>query len=132
LFRMLSINVAAGRPLAGSLSTLAKYHFDPKIRQRLLLARNEVEQGVPAWSSLVDTKLVSDAEFEALSSVGDSRVQSWMLLRMAHVKQENANQRIWMQSALVHPLLILIAASVVLWVCYSFFSFITALIQSLS
>ncbi len=132
LFRMLSINVAAGRPLAGSLSTLAKYHFDPKLRQRLLLARNEVEQGVPAWSSLVDAKLISVAEHDALNSVSDRRVQAWMIHRMACVKQANANQRVWMQSAIIHPLSILLVASGVLWICYAFFSFITNLIQSLA
>ena len=132
LFRMLSINVAAGRPLAGSLSTLAKYHFDPKLRQRLLLARNEVEQGVPAWSSLVDAKLISVAEHDALDSESDSRVQAWMIQRMASVKQANANQSRWMQSALLQPLSILLVASGVLWICYSFFSFITNLIHSLA
>ncbi|MCY2986054.1 MAG: type II secretion system F family protein [Planctomycetota bacterium] len=132
LFRMLSINVAAGRPLAGSLSTLAKYHFDPKLRQRLLLARNEVEQGVPAWSSLVDAKLISVAEHDALNGVSDSRVQAWMIHRMASVKQANANQSDWMQSALIQPLSILLVATGVLWICYSFFSFITNLIHSLA
>ena len=132
LFRMLSINVAAGRPLAGSLSTLAKYHFDPKLRQRLLLARNEVEQGVPVWSSLVDAKLISVAEHDALNSVSDSRVQAWMIQRMASVKQANANQRVWLQSAMIHPLSILLVATGVLWICYAFFSFITNLIQSLA
>jgi general secretion pathway protein F len=132
LFRMLSINAAAGRPLGGSLSTLAKYHFDPKLRQRLLLARNEVEQGVPAWASLVDAKLISVAEHEALNSVSDNRVQAWMIHRMASVKQANANQSVWMQSALAQPLSILLVAAGVLWICYAFFSFITNLIQSLA
>lgn len=129
LLRMLATNVAAGRPLAGSLSTLAKYHFDSKVRQRLLLARNEVEQGVPAWSSLVDAQLISGSEFDALNSANDSRVQAWMLNRLANVKQENANQRLSMQSAFLHPLSVLLVASVVLWICYSFFSVLTNLIE---
>ena len=82
--------------------------------------------------SLVAAKLVSEPEYEALSSVSTSRVQAWMLNRMAHVKQENANQRVWMQSAFLQPLAILLFASGVLWICYSFFNFLSSLIYSLA
>ena len=132
LFRMLSIAVETGRPLAGSLSTLAKYHFDPSIRRRLLLARNEVEQGVAVWSSLVDAKIISPEEFQVISSSDNSRVQSWMLCRMALVKLERARQSVLMRSAFLHPMAILIFAALVLWVCYSFFRFIMMLVTSLA
>lgn len=132
LFRMLSISVEAGRPLAGSLSTLAKYHFDRGTRQKLLLARNEVEQGVPAWTSLADAQLISESEFSALNSTSKSRVQSWMLNRMATTKQEYANQCVSMHSAVLHPLSVLLIASGVLWICYSLFSLLTNLIQAMA
>jgi len=132
LFRMLSIAVEAGRPLSGSLSTLAKYHFDSNIRNRLLLARNEVEQGVDDWSSLVDAKIISPKEFQAIHSSDSSRVRSWMLCRMASVKLETTQQNVLMRSAILQPMAILIFAAIVLGICFSFFSFITNLIQSLA
>ena len=132
LFRMLSIAVEAGRPISGSLSTLAKYHFDPNIRNRLLLARNELEQGVDDWSSLVDAKIISPKEFQAIHSSDSGRVRSWMLFRMASVKLETAQQSVLMRSAILQPIVILIFAAIVLWICFSFFSFITTLIQSLA
>ena len=132
LLRMLSVAVEAGRPLAGSLSTLAKYHFDKDIRQRLLSARNEVEQGVPAWTSLVDAKIISPDEFQALSGSASSRDQSWTLRQLATVKQAISNQRVIVRTAFIHPIVILIFASVVLWICFSFLSVLANLILSLA
>ena len=132
LLRMLSVAVEAGRPLAGSLSTLAKYHFDKNIRQRLLSARNEVEQGVPAWTSLVDAKIISPDEFQALSASSSSRDQSWTLRQLATVKQAISDQRVIVRTAFIQPIVILIFASVVLWICFSFLSVLANLINSLA
>ena len=132
LLRMLSVAVEAGRPLAGSLSTLAKYHFDKDIRQRLLSARNEVEQGVPAWTSLVDAKIISPDEFQALSASSSSRDQSWTLRQLATVKQAISDQRVIVRTAFIQPIVILIFASVVLWICFSFLSVLANLITSLA
>ena len=132
LLRMLSVAVEAGRPLSGSLSTLAKYHFDKKIRQRLLLARNEVEQGVHAWSSLVDAKIISTEEFQALNHASSNSVQSWTLRSLANVKQEMADQRVAIRTAFLHPIAILVFATFVLLICYSLFSVLTNLIQSVA
>lgn len=132
LLRMLAVTVQAGRPLAGSLSTLAKYHFDRNIRQRLLMARNEVEQGAPAWSSLVDAKILSPEEFQAVTGSSNRSVQSWTLRRLATVKQEIAKQRMVMLTTFLHPVVILGFAAIVLWICFSFFSVLTKMVQSLA
>lgn len=132
LLRMLSVAVEAGRPLAGSLSTLAKYHFDKDIRQRLLSARNEVEQGVSAWTSLVDAKIISPEEFQALSGSPTSRVQSWTLRQLAIAKLEISNQRVLVRTAFINPVVILIFASVVLWICFSSLSVLANLISFLA
>ena len=132
LFRMLSVAVEAGRPLAGSLSTLAKYHFDKNIRQRLLSARNEVEQGTPVWTSLLEAKIISHDEFQALSSQSNSLVQAWTLGRIANIKQGIASERVAVRTAFLNPIVILVFASVILWICFSFLSIIPQLIQSLA
>ena len=132
LLRMLSVAVEAGRPLAGSLSTLAKYHFDKNIRQRLLSARNEVEQGTPVWTSLLEAKIISHDEFQALSSQSNSRVQAWTLGRIANIKQGIASERVAVRTAFLNPIVILVFASVILWICLSFLSIIPQLIQSLA
>lgn len=132
LLRMLSVAVEAGRPLAGSLSTLAKYHFDKNIRQRLLSARNEVEQGTPVWTSLLEAKIISHDEFQALSSQSNGRVQAWTLGRIANIKHGIANERVAVRTAFLNPIVILVFASIILWICFSFLSIISQLIQSLT
>ncbi len=132
LLRMLSVAVEAGRPLAGSLSTLAKYHFDKNIRQRLLSARNEVEQGTPVWTSLLEAKIISHDEFQALSSQSNGRVQAWTLGRIASIKQGIANERVAVRTAFLNPIVILVFASIILWICFSFLSILSQLIQSLT
>jgi len=132
LFQMLSIAVESGRPIEGSLSTLAKYHFDKNMRQRLLVARNEVEQGVPAWESLADAKLISNNEFQALSKASTNRIQAWTLRQLAAAKLNTATQRSLLRTVVLHPLVILFFASIVLWICFAFFSVLTQLISSLT
>ena len=43
-------------------STLARYHFDPAIRNKLLFVRNEVEQGADTWQSMATVGLLSTSE----------------------------------------------------------------------
>ena len=52
VLRKLEIASAAGRPIPGALSTLARYHFAPQIRHKLLFVRNEVEQGADRCEAL--------------------------------------------------------------------------------
>ena len=69
LYRLLAVAVEAGRPITGALSTLARYHFNPRLRHRLLFARNEVEQGTDVWQGLAASRLLNSAEADALSKI---------------------------------------------------------------
>ena len=132
LFEMFAVATAAGRPLPAALSTLAKYHFDATTRQRLLIARNEVEQGVPAWYSLVDAKIISQEEYQAIQGAASSEVQAWTLRKIAAIKKHQVAQIGQTKAAFLHPLCILFFASIVLWICYSFLGVNINLIQSLA
>ena len=129
---MLAVAVDAGRPLPGSLSTLAKFHFDKKTRQRLLIARNEVEQGVPGWFSLVDAKLITPEEYQALNGAASNQVQSWSLRKMASLKQDQAESQADTRMSIIRPVVIFMFAAFVLWVSYAFLSVIADLIQHLA
>lgn len=132
LLRLLGTAVDAGRPLPGTLSTLARYHFDKHLRQKLLYARNEVEQGVDAWQSLTDAKLLTAAETDALATAPSNRVRAWILRRLAHGKQTAVMHRTAKLFALLEPVVVLCFAALVLWICYAFVSFLTHLNQALA
>ena len=57
----LSVVTQAGRPMAGTISTLARYHYCPSVRQRLLFVRNELEHGAGLWPSMQNARLVNRA-----------------------------------------------------------------------
>ena len=131
MLRLLSISTNAGRPLSGTLSTLAKYHYDKKVRQRLLFARNEVEQGVNDWQSLSDAELITTAEAKALVASPDNQSRAWLLERLALAKTDRACQSSSTMLAFAHPVAILIFGCIVLFIFIAFFSMNLELINSL-
>jgi len=111
---LLAVAQRAGRPLAGSLSTLARYHFDRRVRQQLLFVRNEVEQGADVWSSMVEARMLSADESQALVRSVDTASRVWTMERLAELRREQAARRIEMVVDLLHPALALVLAAGVL------------------
>lgn len=132
LLRMLALSSDAGRPLPGSLSTLARYHFDPGVRLKLLVARNEVEQGTDAWRSLHDASLLSDSEANAFANASSPELRSWTMRRLAQQREESIVRKNTMLSLLLHPAIVLIFGAITLWVTLAFFSVLILMISSLS
>lgn len=131
LLKLLSTTVLAGRPLPSALSTLARYHFDRRIRQRLLFARNEVEQGEDVWKSLVQARVLSSKEAMALQSSPTASVRAWALGSMAEGKNQTAEYQTARRIELVKPLIVLFFAALVLWMSYAYFSVLTSFIFAL-
>jgi type II secretory pathway component PulF len=113
---LLAGNARAGRPLAGALSTLARYHFDAKLRHKLLFVRNEMEQGFDPWESMARAKLVSSAESDALAKASSSETRAWTLDRLADKKRGQVERRIDFYITLLQPAITLLIAAVVLFV----------------
>jgi general secretion pathway protein F len=108
------------------------YHFDRNFRQKLLYARNEVEQGVDVWQSLSDAKLLSVPESYAVASAPSNRVRAWILRRLASVKQSAVRRRIATLFAFLEPIVVLCFGALVLWICFAFISFIARLTSLLA
>ncbi len=128
LLRLLSLSTAAGRPVPGALSTLARYHFDANVRSKLLFARNEVEQGADAWQSLATTRLLTTQEAEALHQAATPKTRAWLMHRLADWKQNKVSQQGRMLAGLAHPLLVLLFGGLVLWCGLAYFGFLSHLI----
>lgn len=127
----LSTVTAAGRPLPGALSTLARYHFDPAIRHKLLFARNEVEQGADLWQSLKTVKLMSPAEVAVMETATRVGNRSWALRQLAYAKKMRVGRKIEQLSSLLLPLLVVALGGLVLWQATAMFSTLTAIIDSI-
>ncbi|HMP06988.1 MAG TPA: hypothetical protein PJ982_11600, partial [Lacipirellulaceae bacterium] len=79
VLQKLQVAAAAGRPLAGSLSTLARQHYDPAMRHKLLFVRNELEQGAEPWDSMAAAGLLDGAEADLLRSADRLGNRPWAL-----------------------------------------------------
>ncbi len=132
VLRMLSLAMHRGRPLSGSVSTLARYHFDRGVRLKLLEARNYVEQGTDPWSSLAETGLLTPEETQSLQRASSPQLRTWIMDKLAEWREERVRQRGNWLSTLIHPVLVLVFGGIVLWVSLAFFSILTLMINALA
>jgi len=115
VLQQLGVAAAAGRPLPGALSTLARYHFDPDMRHKLLFVRNEVEQGAEVWQSMNTVGLLTSPEVRLLKTAERVGDRPWALAQLVAVKQRRTWWR-WERAAeLLMPALVLLIGGLVLW-----------------
>ena len=129
---LLAVTQQAGRPLPGAISTLARYHFDRRMRAQLLFARNEVEQGADFWESLAASGVLHDAEARALNAAPDQSSRIWTAQRLASARREEVARRLNVLIEFVQPAFVLLLAAGVLLVALGSLSSLVSLIESLS
>ncbi len=132
LLRMLAQANEVGRPLPSSLSTLARYHFSRNTRVKLLVARNEIEQGADAWETLAASHLINSHEARSLSGASSPLLTTWIMRRLAQQKEEVVHDRRTVLAILVHPAVVLFFGVIVAWVAVAFFSILVSMISSLA
>jgi type II secretory pathway component PulF len=110
----LSIATAVGRPISGALSTLARYHFVPAVRQKLLFVRNETELGMDVWQSLNEVGMLSPPEMRLLSTAERVGNRPWVLRQLATTKAERTRRRLQRTSEFLLPALVLLLGAFVL------------------
>ena len=118
--------------MPSSLSTLARYHFDRGTRLKLLVARNEMEQGGEAWNTLAQSQLLSPSEAQTLAHAATPEMRVWIMRHVAQAKEEQADYGRGLLAMLVHPAIVLLFGFLVAWVAIAFFSVLTTMIGSLS
>ena len=116
LLSLLSVNARAGRPLSGAMSTLARYHFDTKIRHKLLFVRNEMEQGADAWNSMATARLLTPEEARALASSTTTDSRAWAMDRLADLRRSRVERRLDLYLSLLQPAVTLSLAAAVLFI----------------
>jgi type II secretory pathway component PulF len=127
----LGVATAAGRPIPGALSTLARYHFDPVIRNKLLFVRNEVEQGASVWQSMATAGLVAPTEVRVLETAERVGNRPWALKQLARCKERRTMRRWHRISELVLPLVIVVMGAFVLLQALTVFLFLAKILESL-
>jgi type II secretory pathway component PulF len=132
VLQQLGTSTAAGRPIPGTLSTLARYHFDPAVRSKLLFVRNEAEQGADVWQSMATAGLVSPAEVRVLQSADQIGNRPWALRQLAAVKRRRTQRRLDRLSEFVLPVFVLTLGAFVLLQALEIFAPLTKFVSALS
>lgn len=132
LLRMLALTVDRGRPISGALSTLAKYHHNSAIRQKLLVARNEIEQGMDDWDALQSAGLLNERELESLHTTNANASRAWILRQFSSTRSQSQYDLHQRWSVLVNPAIAIVFGLVVGWLCFGVIGSLYGLVQSLS
>lgn len=114
VMQKLGVAVQTGRPISGVLSTLARYHFDPSVRQKLLFVRNEVEQGADVWQSMSTVGLLNNPERRALAAAEQLGNQQWTLEQLAVTKRLRTLRRLARLADLQLPVMVIAIGILVL------------------
>jgi type II secretory pathway component PulF len=131
VLQKLAVAADAGRPLPGALSTLARYHYDPGVRQELLFVRNELEQGVELWQSMVAVGFLTPAEAHLLRTSQSAGNRPWALKQIIAVKRRRTWARLEKASEFMLPALVLLMAGLVVFQAMSVFEPLVELIDAL-
>lgn len=113
ILRSLSIAVAAGRPLAGALSTMAGTHPVPVVRRRISRVADDVERGHDCWQSMLATGLIGRREATLLEAAERAGNLDWALRQVASGADSRVSYRFSAVAEFVRPLLLLLVAVVV-------------------
>lgn len=132
ILQMIGLVSQAGRPVSGALSTLARYHFDPTVRQELLFVRNEIELGADLWQSMAAVGMLTEVDVRALRTAERIGNVPWVLDQLADVKRRRTSQRFRNWSEFVLPVIVLLLAVFVLLQALTVFEPLTRLIQDLA
>ncbi|MBX3422069.1 MAG: type II secretion system F family protein [Pirellulaceae bacterium] len=132
VLELLGCSMQAGRPADGALATLARYHFDPMLRHRLLVARNEIElrEGLPR--SLRSAGLITRDQENSLKLLDSSVQQGWLLQQLAERIPGDVQRRDRLLCVAAQVLVTCLFGLVVLWFCIAMFSVLNGLVHSLA
>jgi type IV pilus assembly protein PilC len=132
VLQFLGESATAGRPLAGAIATLARHHYDPALRHKLLYARNELSLGADLWPTLTKSRLTTKRESAALSASDHLGVIGWTLMSLADVRRRHSLRQMSWMSSLAVPVIVFAFGVFVLVQSISLLSFVTELIISLA
>jgi general secretion pathway protein F len=110
VLRILGVVIQAGRPLVGALSTMARHHASPTVRNHLLFIRNEVERGDEAFALLFETGFLRRSESRILEAAQRAGNLPWAMEELSGSIDRDASYRIALVVEIIRPAFILALA----------------------
>jgi len=132
VLQSLSIVAEAGRPILGAISTLARYHHDPTLRQKLLFVCNEVEHGAELWGMLGKINLLTPMEVSLMETSEKVGNRPWTIAQLATIKRRRLRHRVELVSHLASPIAILFMGGAVFTLCLGLFGPLVQMILTIA
>lgn len=110
VLRILGVVIQAGRPLVGALSTMARHHQSPTVRNHLLFIRNEVERGDEAFALLFETGFLRRSEARILEAAQRAGNLPWALEELSGSIERDASYRMAFVMEIIRPVFLLAVA----------------------
>jgi type II secretory pathway component PulF len=101
-------------------------------RQRLLVARNDMELGTDSWQAIESSGVLNSTEIKFLSEQKDERLQAYFLEQLAVEDWRQRERMVSFRSLLINPLLTLLFGGFVALFSIGFFSALICLIRALA
>jgi type II secretory pathway component PulF len=130
--KLMSEAMQMGRPIAGSLSTLARYHHDARIRTQLLVARNDMELGTDFAESLNQAGLLTGEQAMALTQLETNCDQGWLMDQMADQMLSSIAYRRRVTAVVMQPLIVLLFGVPTIAICLGISLVLIKMITSLT
>jgi type II secretory pathway component PulF len=130
--QLLANSMQGGRPAVGVLATLARFHFDSRVRTQLLFAKNELDLGSSLSDSFSQVGLLSASEAVAIGQLETHADRGWLLGKIAQRSIAKIHHERRLQATFIHPLIIGLFGLATMLVCVAVLSMLIKLITSLS
>lgn len=130
--KLMSEAMQMGRPITGSLSTLARYHHDARIRTQLLVARNDMELGTNFSESLCQAGLLTNGQALALTQLETNSERGWLMDQMADQTLSGVAYRRRVTAVVIQPLIVLLFGIPTIAICLGISLVLIKMISSLS
>lgn len=132
VLRRLSYVIEEGRPVAGAILTMAKYHGQKQVGMALASVYMDHEHGVSCWESLGKSGLLQDREVKLLSSSEAAGNIAWALRRTADRINDTVDYRCRVIVEYAGPALLLCVGVLVGCFAIGFFLPLVQLVGGLS
>jgi type II secretory pathway component PulF len=111
---LLASSMQSGRPALGALATLARYHPDSRVRNQLLVARNELDFGGGLPAGLLKAGLIPESSANALSHLDLNTEQGWLIDQIAQSNLQDVQDQRAIVRTLWVPVFITVLGFIVL------------------
>jgi general secretion pathway protein F len=130
--KLLAKSMQVGRPAAATLSTLAKYHHDARVRHQLLQARNDMELGTAWPDSFEQAGLLTSEMAAAMNLLESNADRGWLLNGLADRQLLKLAHRHTMLQSIWQTLVVLFFGFIALVFCMGVIVFLANSINALA